>query len=117
MAASKWRINDKGEVISPEAQKTYRQHEGKKRRKKQGDKYLNRTLKRLCPKCGTEITKKRTLERNDSLGIYRDVTAFLCEKCFASWTSKQTIKVWERLKVNRPRMTNKQFKESLRAIY
>ena len=73
MDISKYLINQNGEVISPEAQKSYRQHEGKRMRKKQGDKYLGRKLKRFCPKCGAEITKKRTLKRNDSIGIYKDV--------------------------------------------
>ena len=116
MDISKYLINEHGEVISPEAQKSYRQHEGKRMRKKQGDKYLGRKLKRFCPKCGAEITKKRTLKRNDSIGIYKDVTAFICDKCFASWTSRQTIKVHERLKVNSTKMTNEQFRQSLRAF-
>ena len=103
MDKGKWRTNSQGMIISPEAQKSERLHVARraKKLKTNKDRYAHRELVRKCPKCGAVITKKRTLHRNDDLGIYRDeTTVFICESCYAVWRSSQTIKIWERLKSN-----------------
>ena len=115
----KWRTNSQGMIISPEAQRAEWAREGKRKKKHKTnkDKYTGRELHRYCPKCNAEITKKRTLQRNDKLGVYRDgTTVFICDKCNAVWLSKQTNKVWQNLKRNPKPQTNKEFKDSLRAF-
>lgn len=116
MDKGKWRTNSQGMIISPEAQKSERLHVARraKKLKTNKDRYAHRELVRKCPKCGAVITKKRTLHRNDDLGIYRDeTTVFICGSCNAIWRSGQTIKVWERLKSNSKPMSNKAFKNKL----
>ena len=113
----KYKVNDQGLYLSPGKEKSVNATEMRKRKKKQGDKYLSRKLTRLCPKCGAVITIKRNkVVRNDKLGIYRDTAAYICTHCCSAWTSKQTNKVWERLKVNpSKKISNAEFKKQLAA--
>ena len=115
--AIKYKVNDQGLYLSPGKEKSVRANEARKRRKKQGDKYLGRKLTRCCPKCGAVITLKRdNVVRNDKVGIYRDTAAYICMHCGSAWTSKQTNKVWERLKVNpSKKISNAEFKKQLAA--
>lgn len=114
MAICKWRINANGELISPEAVKSWRQRNSKS--KEPGDKYLSKITTHFCPKCGAEITVIRRLKANAALGIKRDVTAYVCKKCFSSWSNKQVVKLTQRFKKRRSCVTNEQFKQSLTAF-
>ena len=119
MGDLKWRVNEQGMLISPEAIKSERMREVKRKKKHKTNKetYDGRKLHRYCPKCGEEITKKRVMKRNDALGIYRDgTTVYICSNCNAVWSSKQTNKVWEKRKKNPKPTTNKDFKEKLKTF-
>lgn len=112
----KWRVNSQGMIISPEAAKSEMLHTKRraKKHKTNKDSYTHRKLTRKCPKCGTVITKKKTMHRNDALGIYRDfTTVFICDSCRTVWHSEQTIKVWQRLKKNPKPISNKEYKKSI----
>ncbi len=111
----KWLKDEHGFYLSPGKQKSVYANNAKKykKHKTNGDKYTGRKLKRLCPKCGKVITIERYVHRNDKYGIMRDMKVYICEKCNAVWSSKQTIKVWERLKSNPPKMSNREFKSKL----
>lgn len=117
-----WLKNGQGMFLSPEKSKSERALEAKKRRVKKHktnkDSYSGKKLTRLCPKCGSDVSKnQRTLDRNDAIGVYRDNTAvYVCNKCHAVWRSKQTIKVWQRLKKNPEPTSNKEFKAKLNAF-
>lgn len=117
-----WLKNEQGMFLSPEKAKSEFALEAKKRRAKKHktnkDSYTGRKLTRLCPKCGSDVTKnQRVLDRNDAIGVYRDNTAvYICNRCNAVWRSKQTIKVWQRLKKNPAPTLRKEFKEGLNAF-
>ena len=114
MKKTVWKTDGAGGYLSPEKQRSERALEKKRQRKKQGDSYNGRKLVRLCPKCNSVIKKERRLRRNDSLGIYRDVTVFVCEHCNAVWNSKQTNKVWQRLKkCSNNNISNKTFNQMI----
>lgn len=116
---AKYLKNSQGMTISPTKARSEMLHsiKRKKRHATNQDRYTGRKLTRLCPKCSAEIKKKRVLHRNDAIGIFRDnTTVFICESCNAVWLSKQTIKVWEVLKKSSPKISNKQFKETLRTF-
>ena len=117
---SKWRVNEQGLIISPEGARSEFMLEKKAVRKKRHKTnkflYTGRKLHRFCPKCNAEITKKKRLSRNDALGVFREQTVYICDKCNAIWASKQTNKVWKSPKKNPNKMSNKQFKQSLRCF-
>ncbi|MBR2448940.1 MAG: hypothetical protein IKB30_02335 [Clostridia bacterium] len=120
MDKGKWRKNSQGMIISPEAAKSEMLHAARraKKHKTNKDSYTNRKLTRKCPKCGAVINNKKTMHRNDALGIYRDfTTVFICGECNAVWRSGQTIKVWQRLKQPSKAISNKEFKKKLQNAF
>lgn len=110
-----WRIDKNGNYLSPEKQRSVQALEIK--RNKRGSSYDAKTLTRYCPKCNAVITKKRRLDRNDELKIFRPVTVYMCPNCRAVWSSKQTNKVWQRLKKSSKKITNVQFKRNIEKEY
>lgn len=120
MEKVKWLTNSQGMVLSPEKERSERALRARRKRKTKTNKdsYSNRKLTRKCPKCGSIITKKRTLNRNDEIGIFRDsTTVYICDDCLAVWSSKQVIKIWQRLKKNPTPSTNKDFKNKLKNAF
>lgn len=107
----KWKKNNEGLYLSPEKERSERAREFKNR--PQGDKYLTRKLYRYCPACGAEIKVKRRLKRNDKIGIYRPITAFICSNCKKAWSSEQTVKIWQRLKRSSQKMNTREFKRKI----
>ena len=114
-----WLRNAEGLYISPEKAKSDRAHAGKraKKHKTNNQFYSGRKLTRLCPKCAAEIKKNKRLHRNEELGIHRDETVYVCERCHNIWHSWQTIKIWQRLKQNpKKAISNKEYKQRLNAL-
>lgn len=114
MEKTVWRIDKNGNYLSPEKQ---RSEQALERKRKRGSSYDTKKLTRYCPKCNSIITKKRRLDRNDELKIFRPVTVYVCPNCRAVWSSKQTNKVWQRLKKSSKKIANIQFKRNIEKEY